>query len=188
MKKNLSPIFPRRDFLMATPALILGGRLFDFPAYLKNQTKKVLPDFLSPEEKKQIASSLMAQEIINQLDKGYSCAESMLKLSLRRMKKNEDLVWAAAGFGGGLYHRDLCGFLTGGVMALGFSAGLLNKTRDEAKAICGESVRQYWSWWLSQAPTHCSEIRTEGTSLHVCRRLGQLAAAKVEGMIPSGRP
>lgn len=43
----------------------------------------------------------------------------LLLVSLRYLRKPEELVWAASGFGGGLYHKDLCGFLAGRIMALG---------------------------------------------------------------------
>ena len=89
----------------------------------------------------------------------------------------------AAGFGGGMYHKDLCGFLTAGIMAIGVSVGMLNKERNDAKEIGRQKVNEYWAWWTSQAPLHCSEIRTEETSSNVCHRLGQIAAVRIEGLI-----
>jgi len=183
--KKTGYLFPRRDFILAAPALVLGSRLFSWPLPSKAQEKKVLPEELSLEEIKQVQSSVMAKNLPDLFGQGYSCAESLLKVSLRRIKMDEDLVWAAAGFGGGLYHKDLCGFLTAGVMAIGFAAGMLKMDREEAKKICEESVKMYWSWWRSQAPLHCSEIMPEGTSSGACRRLGQLAAVRVEELILS---
>ena len=104
-------------------------------------------------------------------------------VSARFLEKSEELVWLACGFGGGLLHKDLCGFLTSGIMAIGLSVGMLKKERDERKKDCGRLTNQYWDWWSNMAPLHCSEIRKEGTSREVCLRLGQLAAAKIEELI-----
>ncbi|MFW6128871.1 MAG: C-GCAxxG-C-C family (seleno)protein [Candidatus Aminicenantaceae bacterium] len=147
------------------------------------QKKKKLKEALTPEELKWVEKSEMAEDIKNYFGKDYSCAESLLMVSLRFMKKPEDLVWAAAGFGGGIYHKNLCGFLTAGVMAIGFASGELEKERKEEKAHCKKLVNEYWKWWDSLAPLHCSEIRKLGTSSKVCMRLGQLAAAKIEELI-----
>ena len=173
--------------MLTAPALFLGSRLIDFPSSSPKQKRKILPAHLSPEEQKTVQSSVMGRDLLDLFSQGYSCAESILTMYLRQTKWSEDLVWAAAGFGGGMYHRDLCGFLTGGLMAIGFSAGLLQVEREAAKEVCEKNVLSYWSWWIAQAPLHCSEIRTETTSPEVCRRIGQLAAAKVEELALSAR-
>lgn len=80
-------------------------------------------------------------------------------------------------------NKDLCGFLTAGIMAIGLASDLLNKERREAKDYCGMQVKEYWKWWLFVSPLRCADIRTEGTSSNVCRRLGQTAAAKTEDLI-----
>ena len=125
----------------------------------------------------------MAREILGYFSEGYSCAEAMLMVSLRRLDKPEALVWAAAGFGGGMGRRDLCGFLTGGAMGIGLAAGELHLGREEAKDRCSRAVRSYWEWWDLQAPAKCEDIRTPGTPGGVCARLGQLASARVESLI-----
>ncbi len=79
--------------------------------------------------------------------------------------------------------KDLCGFLTGGVIGLGLAAGALDKQRSESKALCGQVVRSYWSWWEQQAPLRCAAIRPAGSASSICRRLGQLAAARLEQQI-----
>ena len=92
--------FPRRDFLAAAPAVVFGSRIFSRPFHSIGQEKKALPEAVSPEETKLIESSAMAKDLSGFFGKGYSCSESILMVSLRHMKKDEDLVWAAAGFGG----------------------------------------------------------------------------------------
>ena len=64
----------------------------------------------------------------------------------------ESHAWAAAGFGGGMGQRDLCGFLTGGFMGIGFAVGGLDLERKEAKARSRPAFQQYWEWWQTQAP------------------------------------
>jgi hypothetical protein len=80
-------------------------------------------------------------------------------------------------------------------MAIGLSSGMLKKERIEAKEHCKQTVKQYWKWWTSMAPLHCSEIRREDTSskkstsskestgYKVCQCLGQLASVKIEELI-----
>jgi len=185
MRKSENLILSRRVFIASASSLLVGSRLsamFPFSANL-SQVSQELREELTPEELKMIEKSTMAEDLMNYFGKGYSCAESLLMVSLRLLGKSEDMVWAAAGYGGGLYHKDLCGFLTAGIMGIGFSAGMLKKERKVAKEYSSRLVKQYWKWWISQAPLHCSEIRKKGTSSKVCRRLGQLSAAKVEELI-----
>lgn len=82
-------------------------------------------------------------------------------------------------------HRDACGFLTAGIMDLGLAAGRLKTERPEAREWSQQRVDAYWSWWTTQAPIRCADIRKEGTSSKVCRRLGLLAAAELEKLITS---
>ncbi len=102
---------------------------------------------------------------------------------MRFLKKPENLIWAAGAFGGGLNNKDLCGFLTSGEMAIGIYSGDLKLERKAAKEICTQKAREFWQWWISEAPLHCSEILEGRTNRKVCQRLGRLAAAKVEDLI-----
>lgn len=185
MKKSDALIMPRRKFIASASCMILGSRLFDVSSFAisSSQVIKDLREELTSEELKWVGKSFMAKDINDYFGKDYSCAESLFIVSLKCLKKPEDLVWIASGFGGGLYHKDLCGFLTAGIMAIGLSAGMLKKERKEAKDYCKRLVKEYWKWWTSLAPLHCSEIRKKETSSKVCRRLGQLTAAKTEELI-----
>lgn len=176
---------PRRAFVSCIPGILLGAGLLSKSAYSFGdiQEKPVLKEELTPEELKWVEQSSMAKDLSNYFGEGYSCAESLFMVSLRFLKKPEELVWVAAGFGGGMYNKDLCGFLTAGIMAIGLSSGMLNKERSEAKDHCGMQVKEYWKWWRSVSPLRCADIRTEGTNSSVCRRLGQIAAAKTEDLI-----
>jgi hypothetical protein len=185
MNKTISASMPRREFLISVPMWTLGtyfsGRILGRDALA--QSPQSLPEDLSPEELKIVDKSVLAKDLPTYFGKGYSCAESMLLVSLRYLKKPEELVWIAAGFGGGMLHRDVCGFLTGGCMTLGLAAGMLDKERKEAKEWNKQKIDAYWEWWTSQAPLRCADIRKEGKSAKVCRRLGPLAAAKIEELI-----
>jgi C_GCAxxG_C_C family probable redox protein len=185
MKKMEPMNLSRRSFLTSASTLLVGSQLLGrnllFSATL--QSTQHLGEELSEEEWDWVKKSSMAGDIKNYAGKGYSCAESLWMVSLRHLKKPEELVWIASGFGGGLFHRDLCGYLTGGIMALGLRSGMLDKERKEAKEHCKRLVKEYWKWWNTQAPLHCSEIKEEGTSSKVCMRLGLLAAAKTEELL-----
>lgn len=165
--------------------LLMSSAFLPLPLPLSSSTsltQKVKED-LSAEDMKLIEKSVMADELNRYFGRGYSCAESLVMVSLRYLGKSEEFVWAAAGFGGGLYHKDLCGFLTGGIMGIGFASSLLKTPRREAKEFCGDLVKRYWKWWESRVPLHCSEIRTEGTHSQVCLNQGLLSAAKIEDLI-----
>lgn len=186
MNKTSHSPRPRREFLSSA---FLGITGYGF-AHLANirlgptsQAAQSLPEEPTASELEAIKKSQMAGEIDDYFGKGYSCAESLLLVSLRFLRLPEELVWAAAGFGGGMQHREACGFLTAGIMSLGLAAGQLKMERREGKEWSKQRVNAYWSWWTTQAPLRCAEIRKEGTSSKVCRRLGLLAAAKVESLI-----
>jgi len=182
MSNSLHRNISRRKFIAASTGLFAGSALLKaMPPY--SFSSQELKDELSEEELKLVEQSSMAKELKDYFHKGYSCAESLLMVSLRYLNKPEELVWAAAGYGGGLGHKDLCGFLTAGVMGIGFAAGSLKKDREEAKDWCSKKVKEYWKWWKENAPLHCKDIRTPGSSSKRCARLGQLGAAKVEELI-----
>lgn len=179
--------FSRRKFFTSASSLFLGATLFPLTKALGQEkiVAQEVPEKLSQEQLEWIRTSKMAADMKNFFGEGYSCAESLLMVALRYLDKPEDLVWAAAGFGGGLYHKDLCGFLTGGIMGIGFFSSTLNKERKEAKDVCSDLVKQYWKWWTSRYPLRCADIRTETRPRSVCENLGKLAAARLEEMFTS---
>ena len=187
MSQSKTADLSRRRFITSASSLFFGVSLFPYigtAGQQEIQSPEPL-EKLSQEQLDWIEKSNMAADMKNFFGQGYSCAESLLIVSLRFMNKSEDLVWAAAGFGGGLYHKDLCGFLTGGIMSIGFFAGTLNKERKEAKEVCSDLVKQYWKWWTSRYPLRCAEIRPEGSPRSICENLGKLSAAKLEEMFIS---
>jgi len=172
----------RRDFVATSSFFLLAARLGGASGMSQQATPRGpdLKEELTPAEMEIVRNSVMAGELGNFFGKGYSCAESGLAVALRYLKKPDDLVWFAGGFGGGLYQQDLCGFLTAGAMAVGLHAGTLPLERKAATQVCVRNVREYWQWWASEAPLHCAEIREGRTDLKVCHRLGRLACARLE--------
>ena len=179
----------RRAFLASAPALWVGYHLLEPSGDLPFTQQYDLKEELTPEELKKISQSSLAGYVQNFFGDAYdySCAESFLLAFLRQHKKPENLVWAAAGFGGGLGQRDLCGFLTGGIMSIGLAAGDLKLERKAAKSWCGDKVRAYWKWWQKTAPQHCKDILKIADGRNVCTRMGLLAAVELERLLEIDR-
>ncbi|MGM0466722.1 MAG: C-GCAxxG-C-C family (seleno)protein [Acidobacteriota bacterium] len=185
MELNKKIDLNRRDFMFSASG-ILAGICFRSPLgrlYTPFDQKKELAEELSEKEAEIVKKSSMAKDLMNYFSRGYSCAESILMVSLNFMDLPDKHVWAACGFGGGMGKKDLCGMLTGGFMGLGFAAGEIGENRNSGKSKCSAAVNEYWKWWQSQAPLKCENIRTPGTSSKVCVRLGKLAAAKTQSLI-----
>lgn len=176
-----SKAWERRRFMAALPLLAAAPLLAR--GQEEKKEKRPLAAILSKEEMELAKGSPMAMELENYFGNGYSCAESLWLVALRRLRKPEELVWTAAAFGGGMGQKDLCGFLTTGLMALGMAAGERKLRRPEAKKQCAEEAKAYWQWFQALAPLHCAEIRPPGSSGDICRRLGQLSAARVNAAI-----
>ena len=185
MKIEKSSSLSRRRFITSASGLLAGPALLSFPAWagIGGRSIQETPVEMSPQELEWVKKSKMAEELIGYFTGGYSCAESILMVALRFIGQSEDNVWAAAGYGGGVQHKELCGFLTGGVMGIGYAAGSLKMDREAAKKLCGKAVNQYWDWWMTIAPLRCGDIRKPGVDPKVCRRLGRLASAKAEELI-----
>ncbi|UCG24022.1 MAG: hypothetical protein JSW55_18130 [Chloroflexota bacterium] len=99
MKKLIDFSMPRRDFIGSASFLLLGSRLsglLPFSEYA-DRVSQELKEELSPAELKKVEKSVMAKVLQNYFGQGYSCAESLLMVSLRYLKKPEDLVWMASG-------------------------------------------------------------------------------------------
>ena len=185
MKTEETVNIQRRSFLACSSFILLGAASLRASPLLPQATPKGpdLIEALSPEDLKQVEGSVMSEDMKNFWHKGHSCAETGLIVALRYMKKPEDLVWVAAGFGGGLGHQDLCGFLTSGVMAIGIHAGDLKIDTNTAKMRCMQMTQEFWTWWTETAPLHCSEIRQGHQDFNVCHRIGRLATAKIESIL-----
>ncbi|MFW6140338.1 MAG: C-GCAxxG-C-C family (seleno)protein [Acidobacteriota bacterium] len=175
----------RRDFMLSASGILAGicFRTQMGGLHTPFDQKKELAEELSEKEAEIVQSSSMAQDLMNYFGRGYSCAESILMVSLNFVDLSDECVWPACGFGGGMGRGNLCGLLTGGFMGLGFAAGEIGENRNSGKSKCSAAVNEFWEWWQSQAPLKCEDIKKPGTSSKVCVRLGKLAAAKIQDLI-----
>jgi len=187
MQKRINPVWSRRNFVFTVSGMIAGLPLLGQSGIRESRgQEKILTAELSKAERERIKKSVMAEDLQEIFGSHkYSCAESILMASLHYLNEPEDLVWAAAGFGGGMGQKDLCGFLTGGIMGIGFAAGKMEAGRKQAKDYAGKAVKKYWTWWEENAPLRCRNIRTPESGSGICLRLGKRAAAEVESLIES---
>ena len=183
MKKSRK--LSRRRFIATFPCFLFIEKPINRAAAFFNQNEQG-PSLWEPftsEEKEIIEHSGMAKDIENYAGKGYSCAESIYVVSLNAFDRPEEWLHAAAVFGGGLGKRDLCGLLTGGMMAIGVAGGKLHSDRKDAKDWAREASLSYWDWWESMAPLHCRDLRTKYEGKDEYLRMCKRAAFKIEQLI-----
>jgi hypothetical protein len=148
------------------------------------------PGFWAPftlEEQKAVDASVMAQDVLNYAGHGYGCAECSYMVGLRYMGEPEERLSAAGVLSGGFSQGDLCGFLTGSMLAIGVAAGKLHKDRESMRAFSRPLAKEYWEWWESRGPLHCSDLRELYAGDEEFFRVGQRAVAKLEDLIAPAR-
>jgi hypothetical protein len=172
----------RRRFITGGSCLALGVGLWSevLAAQAPTTSRPALREGLNLEELDLVEQSRLAGLLKGGFGKGNSCAESGLLAALRYLGKPEELVWAAAAFGGGLGKGELCGFLTSGGMALGLAAGMASGDPKQTKKLCRQMMSAYWQDWAAVAPHQCREIRRGHRGFKVCTRVGLLAFTKLE--------
>ncbi len=137
----------------------------------------------SEEEEAAVAASPMAQAIARLGGKGYSCSEMMLAAALEVLELPEEYLDAAAVFGGGIARGDLCGFLTGGLMAIGFAAAQQSQDRTVIHRNSRKASNAYWDWWISVGDVHCPGPLESHPNDEMFRRMAQRTAVKLEEAI-----
>ena len=93
------------------------------------------------------------------LKEGFWSADSLFLSGIKYLKQPEDLVRIATGFGGGMLQKDLCGYVTGGVMAIGLFSGAAKGNDKAAREKCGRLVKEYTAWWAKNYPMRCGDIK-----------------------------
>ncbi len=188
MGKSEESRLSRRGFVGSICPLIVGGLAFP-RATLRAQHQGQVGFWseYTPEEQATINRSVMAQDVPNYMGKGLGCAEICLAASCKFMGVQDEWLDAAAVFSGGMGKGDLCGLLTGGLMAIGIAAGRLHEARTELKQYARPLKDEYWDWWTSRGPLHCADLRTRYEGTEQFLRMTQRAAAKVEQLIEPAR-
>ena len=91
----------RRDFLGFLPLLMTGSALAgSVSAPQEKPPSWRVSELFKTGEWERVKASSMAMDLPNYFGRGYSCAESILVVGLRRLKLPEADVWAAAGTDG----------------------------------------------------------------------------------------
>lgn len=111
-----------------------------------------------------------AEELAGEFfDRGNSCTRSVL---LATGHASEELLAAAAGFGGGIGKSGcLCGAISGGVMALGLhghgsrSAELVTAFKERFKTTCCRGLSKGFTWMSAEHRANCRTITTTTTGI-----------------------
>ncbi len=101
----------------------------------------------------------LAEGTAKALEEGFWSADSILLGAIKYLKKPEEIVSVATGFGGGIGRKDLCGYVTGGVMAIGLFAGSTKGGDMAGRQKCQRLTKEYVDWWAQANPLHCGEIK-----------------------------
>ncbi len=190
------PKISRRRFVSVIPLTVLaapatlaaceareGGNEVPQPQpILQSQGPGFIGEF-TENEAAAVASSAMAQEIAGLNGKGYPCSEMMLLAALRRFDLPENHLDAAAVFGGGVGKRDLCGLLTGGLMAIGFVVGEKYADRGQVHSVGRTASNAYWDWWMTRGDLHCMGYGTTHENSDEFVRMCQRTAVKLESVL-----
>jgi C_GCAxxG_C_C family probable redox protein len=113
---------------------------------------KALPGQSGPE------GASMVKWTSQHLNEGFWSADSLLLSAVKYLKKPEEIVSVATGFGGGMGQKDLCGFVTGGVMSIGLFSGAAKGGDRAGRQKCQKLTKEYLAWWTKAYPLHCGEI------------------------------
>jgi C_GCAxxG_C_C family probable redox protein len=189
-----NPDVSRRRFVSAIPLTVLAApsslaacqRAAEEEALPEPVLQTQGPGFIGPfteEEAGAVAGSSLAQVISDLNGRGYPCSEMILLAALRRFELPENHLDAAAVFGGGVGKRDLCGLLTGGLMAIGLVAGRKYEDRAQVHRVGRAASNVYWDWWVSRGDLHCMGYGTAHENSEEFVRMCQRAAVALERVI-----
>ena len=101
-------------------------------------------------------------------DKGYNCAQSVLCACAEYTGLDEKTAFAvSAGFGGGLRSGEVCGAISGAVMALGMAYPYNDCTNLEAKDKIAALTKECVSAAKEKfGCTNCSELKGDKSNCH----------------------
>jgi hypothetical protein len=171
------------------PGACLGSSQVVTPQTAQDGPRPGFSGEFSPEEAERIAPSPMAREIAALQGRGLSCAEMSLLAALRFLGLPESHLGAAGVFGGGVGKGDLCGFLTGSLMAFGLAASVrYGSDRAEMRRVARAMSNEYWDWWLSRGDLHCSILRPAYDGSEDFLRMAQRTPLKAEEVLRTSLP
>ena len=166
------------------PGACLGSPREASPSTSQDAPKPGFSAPFTPEEAERMAASPMAREIAALMGRGLSCAELSLLAALRFLGLPDSHLGAAGVFGGGVGKGDLCGFLTGSLMAFGLAASARYATdRAEMRRVARAMSNEYWDWWLSRGDLHCAILRPTYDGSEDFLRMAQRTALKAEEVL-----
>ena len=134
------------------------------------------------EPEKEEKGKLVDELEMNFSTRGFSCSESIFRAVATKYGESEQLVRLATPFSGGMGQGDLCGFLAGGVLAIGLLFGRTKPEENAEKGRCVSLASEYYKWWKSNFPLHCSDIRKFGGK-ELCADNGRKTAGYLEELI-----
>lgn len=117
---------------------------------------------------------------------GYNCAQCVLS-SLKEYTglDDETALAIAAGFGGGLRSGEVCGAISGGVMALGTAFPFTDPKDSEAKQNIALMSKELVAKAAAKfGAVRCAELKSDGVS---CSELISELAKMTEEMIKNGK-
>ncbi len=113
---------------------------------------------------------------------GFNCAQSVLGALEDKTGLDRDTAMAlAAGFGGGVRCGEICGAVSGSVMAIGLCAPFTEPENAEAKNRIAELTKEFDAKFVDNfGCVRCVELKRSG---HGCPELIAYAAELAEKMI-----
>ena len=101
----------------------------------------------------------------------------------RFLKLPESHLGATGAFGGGIEKGDLCGFLTGSLIAFGLPASMRHSDRTEMRRVARSRSNENSDWWLSRGDLHCAILRPTYDGSADLVRMAQRTAFKTEELM-----
>jgi len=188
MKEQKPNLNSRRKFIAGLSAIAVGGPILGSELFSINtrqdKPKKLIWDKYSPEEQKIVDKSKMVANISKYRNADHSCASTIMASAVEYMGLDKSYTDVAASYGGGIGKRDLCGFLTGAVMALGLHSGMVKESRKEIQAHSRKLSNLFWDWWKTLSPLHCADMYAKYDKDGFDRMMKRVAC-KVEELISS---
>jgi C_GCAxxG_C_C family probable redox protein len=135
----------------------------------------------SPEERA-METNGVEQQAFHYFQSGFHCAEAISKaiLEFHAGEQSADLPRIASGFGGGIgkSKEDVCGALSGGIIAIGYLYGRMNPYEDLQKVM--EVSAEFRKRFIQEAgSTNCAVILRrfgEQEDMMKCKRMTMRAA------------